>query len=84
MTLLDGQIGRTLVKNVLSVNGGGGTGGVGSVTESMSCLGECMHVDVCEGKAMEGSIRAVGQVQTYTLLQKTLQRIAGGDTLLVF
>ena len=35
MTLLGGQIGRTLVKNVLSVNGGGGTGGVAVIAESM-------------------------------------------------
>ena len=36
------------MKNVLSVNGGGGTGGVGSVMESMSCLGVCMWMCVKE------------------------------------
>ena len=47
--------------------------------------------DVCKGKAMEGSIRVVGQVWVivirlykHTLLQKTLQQIAGGDTLIEF
>ena len=48
MTLLGGQIGRTLVKNVPSVNGGGGTGGVAVIAESMSCLGECMWMCVKE------------------------------------
>ena len=48
-------------------------------------------MDVCKGKAMEGSIRVVGQVWVivirlykHTLLQKTLQQIAGGDTLIEF
>ena len=61
MTLLGVQIGRTLVKNLLSVDGGGGTGNAGSDHEKCKLL-ERMHVDVCEGKPMEGSIRAVGQV----------------------
>ena len=61
MTLLGGQIGRTLVKNVLSVNGGGGTGGVGSDHGKHELLGR-MHVDVCEEKTTEDSIRGVRQV----------------------
>ena len=99
MTLVGGQIGRTLVKNVLSVNGGGGTGGVAviSTVESMSCLGECI-MDVCEGKAMEDSIRGVCQVwviiictniHSYRIQRRGVeilfvQQIAGGDTLLEF
>ena len=49
-TGIGGQIGRTLVMNVLSVNGGGGTGGVAVITavESMTCLGECMWMCVKE------------------------------------
>ena len=48
-------------------------------------------MDVCEGKAMEGLIRVVGQVWVIvillyklSLLQNTLQQIAGDDTLLEF
>ena len=51
MTLVVGQIDRlTLAKNVLSVNRGGGTGGVAVITavKSMSCLGECMWMCVKE------------------------------------
>ena len=74
MTLLGVQIGRTLVKNVFSVNGGGGTGDFGSDHGKHELLGR-MHMDVCEGKAMKDSIRDVRQVwvivahlyaQTYT------------------
>ena len=61
MTLLGVQIGRTLVKNVLSVNGGGGTGDFGSDHGKHELLGR-MHMDVCEGKAMKDSIRGVRQV----------------------
>ena len=61
MTLLGGQIARTLVKNVFSVNGGGGTGDFGSDHGKHELLGR-MHMDVCEGKAMKDSIRGVRQV----------------------
>ena len=97
MTLLGGQIGRTLMKNVLSVKGGGGTGGVGSDHGKHELLGR-MHVDVCEGKAMEDSIRCVCQVwviiictnmHSYRIQRRHVeiffvQQIAGGDTLLEF
>ena len=50
MTLLGVQMGRILVKNALSVNGGGETGGVAVIiaVESMTCLGECMWMCVKE------------------------------------
>ena len=97
MTLLGGQIGRTLVKNVLSVNGGGGTGDFGSDHGKHELLGR-MHMDVCEGKAMKDSIRGVRQVWViiictnihYYRTQRRgveisfVQQIAGGDTLLEF
>ena len=43
--MLGGQIGRTLVKNVLSVEVGGQVV-FAVITESMSCLGECMWMCV--------------------------------------
>ena len=46
--MLGVQIGRTLVKNVFSVNGGGGQVILAVITESMSCLGECIWMCVKE------------------------------------
>ena len=75
MTLLGGQIGRTLVQNVLSVNGGGGTGGVAVIAESMSCLGECMWMCVKESpwKIKLRVCIGVGHhhMHKHTLLQNT-------------
>ena len=48
MTVLGVQIGRTLVKNVFSVNGGGRQVILAVITESMSCLGECIWMCVKE------------------------------------
>ena len=85
------------MKNVLSVNGGGGIGGVGSDHGKQELLGR-VHVDVCEGKAMEDSIRCVHQVwviiictniHSYRIQRREVEisfvpQIAGGDTLLEF
>ena len=97
MTLLGGEIGRTLVKNVLSVNGGGGTGGVCSDHGKHELFGR-MHMDLCEGKPMEDSIRGVRwvwvivictNIHSYKIQRRGVEisfveQIAGGDTLLEF
>lgn len=87
-------IGRALVKNAVSMEVGG-TGGVAVVTAvgKHELLGR-MHVDVCEGKAMEDSIRGVRQVWVIIVCTNIhsyrrqrrgveisfVQQIGGGDT----
>ena len=84
------------MKNVLSVNGGGGTGGVGSVMESMSCLGVCMWMCVKErpwkvqlGVCVRCGSSSYAQIHFYRIQRRGVeisfvQQIAGGDTLLEF